>query len=425
MVRSLAIAIATVAFAFAAAMPAAAQPLGSFRWQLQPYCNVITVAVVQQGGQYQLDGLDDQCGAAVQASVVGLAFQNPNGSIGFGLNIVTAPGGTPVHVDATISIATLSGTWRDSSGNSGTFIFTPGAGVPGAPRPVLPGGIAPLSITNIQIANNTIGAGQINTAEVQRTLTPGTGISIAGTTISFNGQIGNANNVIRRGSLGTLPGIVGWQPDVASTTNGVFIEAADSESGGFFANGNTAAIWSPGDTTLTVRGGATATNNVLLSIYDEDNITAGITSRPEFIFSNGGPRAIDTFTGANLTLGGVWTNASDRNRKRNIVQFDPKDALARLRAMPIYQWSYIAEGDSIRHVGPMAQDFHAAFGLNGGDDTHITTVDADGVVMASVVAVADETDALRKANEKLLQQISDLEARLARIESLLANRPPQ
>ncbi|HTM31718.1 MAG TPA: hypothetical protein VL263_10445, partial [Vicinamibacterales bacterium] len=158
MVRSLAIAIATVAFAFAAAMPAAAQPLGSFRWQLQPYCNVITLAVVQQGGQYQLDGLDDQCGAAVQASVVGLAFQNPNGSIGFGLNIVTAPGGTPVHVDATISIATLSGTWRDSSGNSGTFIFTPGAGVPGAPRPVLPGGIAPLSITNIQIANNTIGA---------------------------------------------------------------------------------------------------------------------------------------------------------------------------------------------------------------------------------------------------------------------------
>jgi len=166
MVRSIAIAIATVGFAFAAAAPAAAQPLGSFRWQLQPYCNVITLAVVQQGGQYQLDGLDDQCGAAVQASVVGLAFQNPNGSIGFGLNIVTAPGGTPVHVDATISIATLSGTWRDSAGNSGTFIFTPGAGVPGAPRPVPSGGlpansvttiqIAPAAVTNVQIANNAV-----------------------------------------------------------------------------------------------------------------------------------------------------------------------------------------------------------------------------------------------------------------------------
>ena len=99
-------------------LPAAAQPLGSFRWQLQPYCNVLTLAVVQQGGQYQLDGTDDQCGAAQAAGVRGLAFQNPNGSIGFGLTIVTAPGGTPIHVDATISIATLSGTWRDSAGNN-------------------------------------------------------------------------------------------------------------------------------------------------------------------------------------------------------------------------------------------------------------------------------------------------------------------
>jgi len=137
-------------------LPAAAQPLGSFRWQLQPYCNVVTVAVVQQGGQYQLDGTDDQCGAAQAAGVRGLAFQNPNGSIGFGLIIVTAPGGTPIHVDATISIATLSGTWRDSAGNTGSFIFTPGAGTGGGPRPVPSGGIAPASITNIQIANNAV-----------------------------------------------------------------------------------------------------------------------------------------------------------------------------------------------------------------------------------------------------------------------------
>ncbi len=377
------------------------------------------MAVVQQGGQYQLDGLDDQCGAAVQASVVGLAFQNPNGSIGFGLNIVTAPGGTPVHVDATISIATLSGTWRDSSGNSGTFIFTPGAGVPGAPRPVLPGGIAPLSITNIQIANNTIGAGQINTAEVQRTLTAGSGISIAGTTISFNGQVGAATELVRRGSTGTQGSAAGWQPDLGNV-NGIWLESGTSEGGGFFANGNVAAIWSPGDETYTVRNGATAVNGVMFALFDEDQLTPGNTARPEFIFSTFGTRAIDTWTGAHLTAGGAWTNASDRNRKQNIVRFDPKDALARLRQLPVYQWNYIAEGDGVLHVGPMAQDFHAAFGLNGGDDTHITTVDADGVVMASVVAVADETDALRKENAKLLQQISDLEARLARIESLLA-----
>jgi len=168
--------IRTVAFTLAIGvllpvLPAAAQPLGAFRWQLQPYCNILTLAVVQQGGQYQLDGTDDQCGAAVKASVVGLAFQNPDGSIGFGLSIVTAPGGIPVHVDVTIAIATLSGTWRDSAGNSGTFIFTPGAGTGGGPRPVPSGGVAPASITNIQIANNAVTStnivnGSVTTADL-------------------------------------------------------------------------------------------------------------------------------------------------------------------------------------------------------------------------------------------------------------------
>ena len=137
-------------------VPAVAQPLGAFRWQLQPYCNIVTVAVVQQGGQYLLDGTDDQCGAAQAASVRGMAFQNPNGSIGFGLTIGTAPGGTTVHVDATISIASLGGTWRDSAGNSGTFVFTPGGSVGGGPRPVPSGGLAPASVTTIQVAAGAI-----------------------------------------------------------------------------------------------------------------------------------------------------------------------------------------------------------------------------------------------------------------------------
>ena len=152
------------------AMLASAQPLGTFRWQLQPYCNVITLAVVQQGGQYQLDGTDDQCGSVQAASVRGMAFQNPNGSIGFGLTVVTAPGGIPIHIDATISVQGLNGTWRDSGGNNGNLIF--GAGVPGAgPRPVPAGGLAPHSVTTVQIAPGavtgaTVADGSITTADL-------------------------------------------------------------------------------------------------------------------------------------------------------------------------------------------------------------------------------------------------------------------
>ena len=140
---------------------AVAQPLGTFRWQLQPYCNVLSLQVVQQAGIFLIDGTDDQCGGAQLASVVGLAFQNPDTTIGFGLTVVTAPGATPVHIDASITVATMSGTWKDSAGNNGTFIFTPGAGTGGGPRPVLPGGIPPASITAIQIALGAIGAPQL------------------------------------------------------------------------------------------------------------------------------------------------------------------------------------------------------------------------------------------------------------------------
>jgi hypothetical protein len=146
---------------------ASAQSIGSFRWQLQPFCNVVTLTVTQIGGLYTLDGTDDQCGAAQRASVVGTAFQNPDGSVGIGLTTVTAPGGAPVHIDARISIASLNGEWRDSAGNSGTFVFTSGPGVGGPIRPVAPNGVAPASITAAHLAPGLIGSGQINPAQVQ------------------------------------------------------------------------------------------------------------------------------------------------------------------------------------------------------------------------------------------------------------------
>lgn len=108
--------------------PALAQPLGLFTWQMAPYCNRITVTVTQNGSLFTLDGVDDQCGATTRASVVGTAFTNPDGTIGLGMSIVMT-GGSPTHLDATVTLATLNGTWRDSAGGTGTFVFNgPGGG---------------------------------------------------------------------------------------------------------------------------------------------------------------------------------------------------------------------------------------------------------------------------------------------------------
>lgn len=143
--RCLACALVALA-ALAGAVQADAQVLGTFRWQLQPYCNVVALVVTQVGGVYRVDGADDQCGAATSASVTGTAFQNPNGSIGLGLNVVTTPGGMASSVDATIALASLSGTWRGPGGTSGSFVFTPGAPTPGSPRP-LPAAAVPPAIS--------------------------------------------------------------------------------------------------------------------------------------------------------------------------------------------------------------------------------------------------------------------------------------
>jgi hypothetical protein len=147
------------------ALPAFGQPLGAFRWQLQPFCNIVTVAVTQNGPIYTLDGTDDQCGATTHASVLGTAFSNPEGTIGFGLNIVGTPGGAPVHVDATISIATLNGTWRDSAGNDGAFVFTPGAGSGGPPRPVT-GGLGGVTVTTVTAGTGLTGGGTNGTVNL-------------------------------------------------------------------------------------------------------------------------------------------------------------------------------------------------------------------------------------------------------------------
>lgn len=138
------------------------QALGTFRWQLLPHCNLLTLSVRQDGGVYTLDGVDDQCGAAQGASVVGTAFLNPDGSIGMGLATVVSPGAAPVVLHARLTLATVSGTWSDSAGNGGTFAFTPGAPTPGGSgRPVPPNGIRPGSITSNQLAPGAVGAAQI------------------------------------------------------------------------------------------------------------------------------------------------------------------------------------------------------------------------------------------------------------------------
>lgn len=100
-------------------------------------------------------------------------------------------------------------------------------------------------------------------------------------------------------------------------------------------------------------------------------------------------KLIDTSAGAFLSEGGVWTNVSDATKKENFTTVDTDTILDKISALPITQWNYIAEDDTVTHIGPTAQDFHAAFGL-GKNNTSISTIDPAGVALAGIQALAKD-----------------------------------
>jgi hypothetical protein len=107
--------------------------------------------------------------------------------------------------------------------------------------------------------------------------------------------------------------------------------------------------------------------------------------------------------------GSSWSCSSDRNLKENLVLADGSDILEQLSYMPVYYWN--AKGQPTQHIGPMAQDFYAAFSV-GDSDTAIATIDLDGVALAAI-------QGLYAQNQALQAQIDDLEARLEELERRL------
>lgn len=91
--------------AAAALAPAAAdaQVLGTFTWQMQPYCNRVSLTLTTTPGGFVLHGVDDRCGATARGSATGAAVFNADGSVSLNFSIASAPAGTIAHVSAGVS----------------------------------------------------------------------------------------------------------------------------------------------------------------------------------------------------------------------------------------------------------------------------------------------------------------------------------
>jgi hypothetical protein len=215
----------------------------------------------------------------------------------------------------------------------------------------------------------TVGGGENNTASGVRATVGGGGGNIAS---GFDATIGGGTGNDATGQLATVPG--GFE--------------------------NTAQ----GDYSLAAGRNAQADHNGAFVWADSGGLAFASTAQDQFsVRSTGGARFVSAIDGtgnptAGVSLapgGGSWSSLSDEASKRVVEPASGLEVLRKLDSVPISTWSYRAQDDSVRHIGPMAQDFFRAFGV-GEDRRHIASVDADGVALAAIKGLNDKVERLQR-----------------------------
>ena len=102
----------------------------------------------------------------------------------------------------------------------------------------------------------------------------------------------------------------------------------------------------------------------------------------------------------------------------NFRQVSGEQILDRLGEMKIHSWNYRTQDEHIRHIGPTAQDFHAAFGVVE-DNRHISSVDADGVALTAIQALHRVVKSKDEELRAYKMRVQSLESRLSEIEARL------
>jgi hypothetical protein len=291
----------------------------------------------------------------------------------------------------------------------------------------------------------TVGGGQINTAS-GISATVGGGNQNSAT--NFEATVGGGLLNIAGGSDSTVPG-------------GSFNIAAGQNS---FAAGNSASatddycfVWSDSGASsdraeefkiqassgvYIVVSGSSGLNPAALEVNSTSSSGVALhahqgSSDSTAVFGNSGTGdLIKGFSGPSagtlafevqndgtvLSKGVVLT--SDRNAKENFADLDSGEVLAKVVALPVAEWNYRNDPAGTKHIGPVAQDFHAAFGLNGGDDKHISVVDEGGVALAAIQGLDEKLEGRSQNEEIQIEELkaenAELKARLEKLEHLMA-----
>ena len=270
----------------------------------------------------------------------------------------------------------------------------------------------------------TIGGGLANTARfagafigggVSNTIIPG-GNVLAGTYLPqvIGGGILNTNS----GHCATIGG--GWRNSASGNSATISGGRSNTASGvrSFVGGGeqNSAA----GAYSFAAGRRAKAEADGVFVWADNHDADFVVDSPDQFaVRAAGGVKFTSATFGLNQTVswvpgGATWSFTSDANTKERFRALDSRDVLKRVASMPVTEWNY--KGFEQRHIGPTAQDWHAAFPLNDSDTT-INTADLHGVSLAAIKGLVEE---LKERDKAIEEMQSELKALREKVDSALA-----
>ncbi|HNR92345.1 MAG TPA: tail fiber domain-containing protein [Dokdonella sp.] len=331
---------------------------------------------------------------------------------------------------ATGDRATIGGGGADDAGSGGNVAGGHWSTIGGGISNSAPGLAATVAggLANTAYDFSTIGGGYYNVADRRGTVA-------GGTYNRANGSVSTVGGGSDNHAAGTASFVAGGAQNCAGANYS-------------FAGGNNAKVRpgsNPGGSgpcsSLSYPGGQGDHKTFIWNGHESENVVSDYSHRFivkaqfGFWFGKSGQPTFDpghlitTSTGASLTGGGTWANASSVDLKTDFVPVDVEGTLARVLRLPLTTWVYRDSAEEGRHLGPMAEDFAAAFGL-GAEAASISTVDADGVALAAIqglnARLQAETAALR---EELAAQkdvfSAELTALAERLRALEATRTPR
>lgn len=233
----------------------------------------------------------------------------------------------------------------------------------------------------------------------------GPGHGVQGTTnTSFNESAGVRGRAMS--TTGRVYGVYGW----ARSSEGFGGYFRNTDGDALRLDGVVQDIYIEDRGRIFVEGDLDVKADNTIGLFASNNSSAVASF---FVYDTTDNKLLMSLDGSgDLSIAGSLSQNSDRRAKHDITVVDPAEILDRVRELPISTWRYNDDPDTL-HLGPMAQDFHAAFGL-GEDPTGISVIDVDGVALAAIKGLLDKVGAQQQRIEALEAELASRNTRMAR-----------